>query len=246
MQGNPAKIAKFERLSNKPLEINGLSISVEYKPIKNMHLAVYPPDGRVHVSAPESYSEERIRLYVLQKWVWLTEKREKLQSFNLQPERQFISGEAHFFKGQLYRLRVILTDASSMHAETSGDYILLYDHPGATREHKAMVLNEWYRDQLKPVLTKLIEKWEKILEVQLAEWEIRDMDSSWGTCSKAKKKALFNLQLAKKPTKCIEYVVAHELTHLIEQKHNDRFKRILDTYLPDWESIRKELNEFPL
>ena len=92
----------------------------------------------------------------------------------------------------------------------------------------------------------VLDKWEKILEVKLYEWEVRDMDSSWGTCSKAKKKALFNLQLAKKPTKCIEYVVAHELTHLIEQKHNDRFKRILDTYLPDWEAIRKELNEFPL
>ena len=228
------------------MEINGLSISVEYKPIKNMHLAVYPPDGRVHVSAPVGYSEERIRLYVLQKWVWLTEKREKLQSFNLQPERQFVSGEAHFYKGQLYRLRVILTDATPMHVEISGDYIILYDHPGSTKEHKSMVLNEWYRDQLKPILSKLIEKWEKILEVKLNEWEIRDMDSSWGTCSKAKKKALFNLQLAKKPTKCTEYVVAHELTHLIEQRHNDRFKRILDTYLPDWESIRKELNEFPL
>lgn len=228
------------------MEINGLNISVEYKPIKNMHLAVYPPDGRVHVSVPEGYSDERVRLYLLQKWVWITEKREKVQSFNLQPERQFVSGEAHYFKGQLYRLRVMLTESIPMHAEISGDYIILYDHPGATREHKAMVLYEWYREQLKPVLVRLIEKWQKILDVQLDEWEIRDMDSRWGTCSKAKKKALFNLQLVKKPTRCTEYVVAHELTHLIEQKHNDRFKRILYTYLPEWEVIRQELNVFPL
>ena len=228
------------------ITINDIDIEVEYKNIKNMHLAVYPPDGRVHVSAPAGYTEDQIKLYVLKKWVWVSLKRDELMSFNIQPEREFISGEAHYYKGQLYRLRVITDDVTHPHVEISGDYILLYTKNGASRKQKEEILFSWYKEMLTPIVGKFVSKWEYILNVKLNEWEIRQMTARWGSCSKEKKKAIFNLQLAKKPVRCIEYVVAHEMVHLIERNHTKRFRAIMDLHLPEWELIRKELNELPL
>jgi len=226
--------------------INDVEIEVQFKGIKNMHLAVYPPDGRVHVSAPVGYSEERIKMYVLQKWVWIETKRAELTSFNIQPQRVYVSGEAHYFIGQLYRLKVVRDNRSAHHAEIQGDYIVVYVHEKTDAEHIASVMDDWYKEQITPVFSNLIEKWQQVLGVKLEQWEVRQMTAKWGTCSKAKSKAIFNLQLAKKPVACVEYVVAHELTHLLERTHSDRFKRIMDQNLPDWPNIKKELNEFPI
>ena len=230
------------------MEVNGIDIEIEYKNIKNMHLAVYPPDGRVHVSAPIGYSEEQIRFYVLKKWVWISMKQDELSSFIVQPKRDYVSGEAHYYKGQLYRLRVNIIPERNVaqHVEIDSDYLMLYVRDGSTREQKEEVLFSWYRQMVSPVIQKFITKWEEILEVHLDSWEVRQMAARWGSCSKAKKKAIFNLQLAKKPVRCVEYIVAHELVHLIEQNHTKRFRAILDINLPEWEVIKQELNEFPL
>lgn len=230
------------------MTINDIDINIEYKNIKNMHLAVYPPDGRVHISAPVGYTEEQIRFYVLKKWVWITLKRDELTSFNIQPRRDYVSGEAHYCKGQLYRLRVIPLQGRTehAHAEINGDYIELHIRDGATREQKEEILFSWYKTMLAPVIESLVAKWEKILGVKLDAWEIRQMSARWGSCSTAKRKAIFNLQLAKKPVRCIEYVVAHEMVHLLEHNHTKRFNAIMDLHLPEWETIKKELNELPL
>ncbi len=228
------------------ISINDINVEVEHKNIKNMHLAVYPPDGRVHVSAPSGYTEDQVRLYVLKKWVWVSLKRDELMSFNIQPKREFVSGEAHYYKGQLYRLRVITGEAVHQHVEISGDYILLYARSGANRDKKEEILYSWYKTMLTPILEKFVAKWEGILDVKLNDWEIHQMAARWGSCSKEKKKVIFNLQLAKKPVRCIEYVVAHEMVHLIERNHTKRFRAIMDLHLPEWELIRKELNELPL
>lgn len=228
------------------MQINNVDIEVEYKAIKNVHLAVYPPNGRVHISVPHGYSEDKIRMYILQKWVWIEEKRDELSSYEIQSEREYVSGEAHFFRGQNYRLYVACDNSSPHFAEIKGDYIVLHVHNGTTKERLKEVLYEWYKQQLKELLTTFIAKWEKELGVKLDIWEIRKMDARWGTCSQAKKKAIFNVELAKKPTQCVEYIVLHELSHLTERNHTDRFKRILDTHLPNWEEIKKQLNEFPL
>lgn len=211
-----------------------------------MHLAVYPPDGRVHISVPMGFSIEKVRMYILQKWIWIEEKRISVLEYNRQAVRIFVSGEAHYFKGELYRLKIVNTKNEIQRAEIQGDYIVLFVRENANLSHKQSVLNEWYRDNLRSILEKFVDKWEKILHVKLTCWEIRLMSAHWGTCSKQKKKAIFNLELAKKPLAYIEYVVAHELTHLIERTHSDRFKRILDIYLPDWIEIKKKLNEFPV
>ena len=226
--------------------INGIKIEVERKPIKNLHLAVYPPDGRVHVSAPEFYTDERIKPFILKKWVWIIQKRKETMSYSFQDEREYISGEAHYFKGELYRLKVIRDNTCSHHVELLGDYINVYVYERTTKENIANVLWNWYKEQITPTIEMYVAKWEKILVVKVVDWTIQQMQSSWGKCHKDTGKIMFNLQLAKKPLNCIEYVVAHELTHLIEQNHTDKFRNILGTYLPGWQKIKEQLNEFPL
>lgn len=226
--------------------LNGIDIEIERKPIKNLHLAVYPPDGRVHISAPESYTDERIRLFLLRKWLWITQKRKETTSYIIQAERQYISGEAHYFLGGLYRLKVIRDNSCTYHVEIQGDYINVYVYERTTKENIANLLWNWYKEQLTPTIGKYVDKWERILGVKVAGWTIQQMQSSWGKCHKDTGRIMFNLQLAKKPLNCIEYIVAHELTHLIEQNHTDRFHHILGTYLPDWQRTKELLNEIPL
>lgn len=226
--------------------VNGIDIEVERKPIKNLHLAVYPPDGRVHVSSPQSYTNEQIKLFVLKKWAWLIQKRKETTSYTFQEEREYVSGEAHYYKGELYRLKVIRNNTCTFHAEIQGDYINVYVYERTTKENIANVLWNWYKEQVTPTIAQYVVKWENILCVKVSNWTIQQMPSSWGKCHKDTGRIMFNLQLAKKPLNCIEYVVAHELTHLIEQNHTDKFHNILGTYLPGWKKIKEQLNEFPL
>ena len=160
------------------MEVNGINIEVERKPIKNLHLAVYPPDGRVHVSAPQGYSEEQIKLFILKKWVWIIQKRKETTSYIIQDDREYISGEAHYFKGELYRLKVIRDNTCTHHVETQGDYIIIYVHERTTKENISNVLWSWYKEQLTPTIEQYVSKWEQILDVKVSEWTIRQMQSS--------------------------------------------------------------------
>lgn len=234
-------------MNKNRIEINGLDIEVERKPIKNLHLSVYPPDGRVHVSAPEDYSNERIKFFVLKKWMWIMQKRKEVTSYTIQEEREYVSGEAHYFKGNLYRLKVIRDNSCGTHRiEVQGDYINIYVYERTTKESIATLLWNWYKEQIMPTMEQFVTKWENILGVKTQEWSIQLMSSSWGKCHKGTGKITFNLQLAKKPLNCIEYVIAHELVHLIEQNHTDIFRHILSTHMPDWQKIKEQLNEFPI
>lgn len=228
------------------MTINGIDIEVERKDIKHLHIAVYPPDGRVHISAPSSYTDEQIMLYTLKKWVWIEQKRQETSSYAIQSERHYVSGEAHYFKGNLYRLKVERGNTINHFVEIQGDYIVVHVHEKTSPENIANVLWTWYREQLMPILQCFIDRWEKMLNVKVKEWMVMQMPSSWGKCHKATGKVMFNLQLAKKPVGCIEYVVAHELTHLIEQNHTDRFTHILQMNMPEWRELKQQLNEFPL
>lgn len=226
--------------------VNNVEIEVERKQIKHLHISVYPPDGRVHISAPNTYTDEQIQLFVLKKWMWILQKRKESTSYTIQDEREYVSGEAHYFKGSLYRLKVIRDNTSNFHVELQGDYIIVYVFERTTKENIANLLLSWYKEQLTPVIEQFVDKWENILNVKVTEWTIQQMKSSWGKCHKNSGKIVFNLQLAKKPLNCIEYVVAHELTHLIEQNHTDKFRNILGTYIPAWRKIKEQLNEFPI
>ena len=228
------------------MNVNGIDIQIERKTIKNIHLSVYPPDGRVHISAPEDTSEAALKSYAMRKMAWIMQKQSLLTSYERQPKREYVSGEAHYYFGSLYRLKVIRDNAVLQHVERNGDYLEVYVKERAESQHIENVLFEWYRTELKPVVEKFINKWSEILDIMPLSYEIRLMTSQWGSCTPKSKRLLFNLQLAKKPINCIEYVVVHEMAHLIERTHSQKFRLILSRNIPNWEMLQKQLNEFPL
>ena len=226
------------------ITVNKFPVEVEWKPIKNIHLTVYPPNARVHVSAPKQMTEDAVRLFLISKLSWIQRQTETLQNQDRQTPREYVSGENHYFKGFRYRLNVIERDAPPKVELQGRQYIKLYVRPQATLDKKAEVMREWYRQELKQVLAPMVEKWETILQVKASHWEIKQMKTLWGNCNAKTKRLIFNLELAKKPLHCIEYIVAHELAHLIERLHTNRFRALLDTHLLAWRQIKDELNEF--
>ena len=226
------------------LQIKDLTLEVDYKPIKNVHLTVYPPSGRVHVSAPLSMKEEAVRLFVITKMQWIKDKREVLINRERQTERQYVAGENHYFLGQRYRLKVQDTTSAPSVVPQGKTYLVLSIREGVSVERKAEAMKDWYRKELKALLPSLIEKWEKILDVSVKYWDVKQMKTLWGSCNHSTARVLFNLELAKKPVQCIEYVVAHELTHIRIRLHNDEFIALLDEHLPTWQMLKDQLNEF--
>ncbi len=219
--------------------INGIDIEVERKPIKHIHLSVYPPDGRVHVSAPQQANDEQLRLYILSKWVWICEQRDKVTSYKTQPKREFVSGETHYYFGDKYRFKLVVNPNENQNVRKESGYIVVTCRK---RENAPNLLREWYRIELKIRLNRLVEQWKMKIGVNPTLWEIREMPQRWGSASKATGKVIFNLELAKKSIDCIEYVVVHELIHLIERTHTPTFYRILATHIPDWENRKNRLN----
>lgn len=228
----------------KVITINKIPVEVEWKEIKNIHLTVYPPDARVHISAPKQMTEDAVRLFIVSKLEWLTKRINSIHNQARQSEREYVSGENHYYKGIRYRLKVIYQDTSPRVELKGTQFINLYVRHGSTQEKRAEILREWYRDELKQILPPLISKWEQLLSVQVAHWEVKQMKTLWGSCNHRTKRIIFNLELIKKPPQCIEYIVVHELTHLLERLHNKRFTSILDMHLPHWRQIKDELNEF--
>jgi len=226
------------------IKIGNSTIEVFRKPIKNIHLRVYPPDGRIQISAPEQMELDSVRLFAITKSAWIKKKKQELENFSRQSAREYVSGENHYFKGNRYRLKVIYQHTDP-HIELQGNqFINLYVRKEATAERRAEILKDWYRDNLTEMLENLISKWEKILDVSVEHWEIKQMKTLWGSCNSKRKSILFNLELAKKPIHCVEYIVAHELAHLIERSHNERFTTLLDIHLPNWRLMKEQLNEF--
>jgi len=225
------------------ITIGDIKIEVFRKPIKNIHLRVYPPDGSIQISAPQKMELDSIRLFAITKTGWIKKKLQEIQSFSRQSEREYVSGENHYFKGNRYRLKVIYQHTNP-HVELHGNqYIHLYVRKEATVERRAEILKDWYRANLHEMLEHLIPKWEKILDVKVEHWEIKQMKTLWGSCNPRRKSMLFNLELAKKNLHCVEYIVTHELAHLIERHHNERFTALLDAHLPNWKILKEQLNE---
>lgn len=225
---------------NEQLVINDINIDLKYKRIKYIHLVVTPPDGRVQVSAPIGVSKQKIKLFVLSKYIWLKNKIEQATSYTYQSQRQYVSGEAHYFKGHLYRLKVVVTKATKQQVYVQGDYLVV----NCLREQNVEALiKSKYRAYLKELLEQLISTWSKRLNVNAPSFEIRQMKKRWGSCNKNKLHTVFNLELAKKSLDCINYVVVHEMIHLIENNHSDRFYNLLNKHMPMWKDIQARLNE---
>lgn len=227
------------------ISLNDIDVEVIQKDIKNIHLSVYPPMGHVKVSAPESMAIETIRVYVISKLGWIKKQQAKLQSQERETPRECIDRESHYFNGKRYLLKVIERDFIPQ-VSLSHSKIILHVRPGADEVKKRSVLGEWYRQQLKEKLSTLVPQWEKTMNVSVAHITIRKMKTKWGSCTPATRTIRINLELAKKPPECLEYIVVHELAHLIESSHNSRFIALMDRFLPKWRMYRDELNVLPV
>jgi predicted metal-dependent hydrolase len=227
------------------MRISGIEVELVQKDIKNLHLAVYPPDGRVRLAAPLNVNEKTLELYVISKLPWIRRQQRKFEGMDRQTERQYVSRESHFFLGRRYILKIHDIEQGNAASKIVFDrkkYINLYVQRSALQEEKAKLVREWYRAELKAILLELIPKWESTLGVKANKIRIQTMRTKWGSCNTDNENMTFNVELAKKSMECIEYVVVHELIHLLERNHNDRFRACMDKYMPRWEHIREELN----
>ena len=228
------------------IEVDGLVVSVVRKNIKNLHLAVYPPDGRVRVAVPLMVDDEAVRLAVISRLAWIRRQQEKFAQQERQTPREYVSGESHYFLGARYRLNLVEQNGTSRVEVRNRQFIDLYVRPGSTVEQRQRVMSAWYRAYLRETLPPLIEKWQKVMGVEVAEWGIKQMKTRWGTCNIQAARIWINLELAKKSPRCLEYVVVHEMAHLLERLHNDRFRALMNQFLPQWQFVRDELNHEPL
>ena len=227
------------------LTVRGIDIEVVYKDIKNLHIGVYPPAGRVRVAAPKRVDEERIRLAVIQRLPWIKQQRRLLMDAVRQSEREMVTGESHYVWGSRLRLRVIERPGRP-HVEVDHDHLLLYVPEGMDQEARTRVLDSWHRSELRRAVEPLVAQWESVIEQTVSQWGIKRMKTKWGSCNRESRRIWINLELAKKHPLCLEYVVVHEMAHLLERNHGERFAKLMDSLLPDWRSRRDELNNAPL
>lgn len=223
--------------------INDIEIEVIKKNIKNVHLSVHPPAGRVRLAAPENMDEEAIRLFAISKLSWIKKQRKEFDTQERQSVREFLSGESHYFMGTRYLLNVIESSEKQRVELRNKKYMDLYVRQGHTKEKRERIVSQWYREKLKRLIPEYIKKWEDTIGVTVNEWGVKLMKTKWGTCNEQDKRIWINLELAKKNPRCLEYIIVHEMVHLLERHHNDRFKAYMDEFLPNWKSIRDELNE---
>ncbi len=223
--------------------VAGVEIEVIKKNIKNMHLYVMPPYGNVRITAPVKANDETISLFAITKIAWIKKQIEKYENQPRQSEREYISGESHYVWGRRYRLEVRYTKTAN-NVEIKANKLFLTVRENSTQAQRENVMNEWYRAELKAKLSPLIEKWQKIIGVTTDSVGVKNMLTRWGTCNVKDKRIWINLQLAKKPINCLEYVVVHELVHLLEKDHTSIFIEYMDRFLPYWRVTKDELNSF--
>jgi predicted metal-dependent hydrolase len=227
------------------LKLGTMTVDVVQKEIKNIHLSVYPPTGRVRISAPVRMDIDTIRVFAISKLCWIKKQQTKMKNQERETPREFLNRESHYFNGKRYLLKVIKQDAVPR-VELKHSKIELYVRPQTNREKMKSILDEWYRSQLKVSLPALIQKWGKKMNVKVNEFGIRKMKTKWGTCNRENKRIWLNLELAKKPAECLEYIVVHEMVHLLERNHKDRFISLMNELMPKWRFHKEELNRSPL
>ena len=226
------------------LKLGNIDIEVEQKDIKNIHLSVYPPEGRVRIAAPSKMDMDSIRVFAISKLQWIKEQKETLLNQDREPKREFLTNESHYFLGKRYLLKIHKLN-SAPKVEIDHKYIHLYIRPNTSMDKKRVIIDEWYREELKKLTPKLIQKWEKKIGVKSNDFGIKKMRTKWGTCNTEAKRIWLNLELGKKPKGCIEFIVVHELVHLLERSHNQRFVKYMDEFMPKWRYHRDELNRLP-
>lgn len=230
---------------NETIQIGEIGVLVTRKAIKNVHLSVHPPDGRVTLAAPSATRLDVARAYAISRLGWIRKQQEKLRTQARETPRQFIERESHFLWGRRHLLSVAYCDAKPC-VSLDHKRILLTVRPGSDAVKRAKVLHEWHMGLLHDVVPPLIRKWETRLNVKVANYFLQRMKTKWGSCNHSAGHIRLNTELVKKPKDLLEYVLIHEMAHLLEPTHNERFTSILQSYYPTWREARAELNELPL
>ena len=227
------------------IELGDITVDVVLKDIKNIHLSVYPPNGRVRISAPERMSLETIRVYAISKLGWIRQQQRQFHEQERETRREYLERESHYVWGKRYLLHVEEREEAPS-VELKHKRMVLTVRPGAEEAKRQAVLDAWYRQQLKAAAEPLIAKWESVLGVKAERFFVQRMKTKWGSCNHKAGHIRLNTELAKKAPECLEYIVVHELAHLLEPTHNARFVGLMDHYLPHWQQLRNELNQAPL
>lgn len=233
-------------INDRRIEVSGIPVEIVRKEIKNLHVGVYPPSGRVRVAVPLRLDDEAVRLAVISRLGWIRRKQKEFEGQVRQSRREFVTGESHYFEGRRYRLDVIERDAPPTVKLRNNTRLELGVRPNSDREAREAVLHRWYRRHLRDQLPPLVAKWEPELGVTVEDVRIKKMKTLWGSCNIEARRIWLNLELAKKPSSCLVYILVHEMVHLLERHHNDRFRELMDNFLPQWRSYQDELNRAPL
>lgn len=229
----------------RQFHLGEIPVEVVLKSIKNIHLSVHPPRGRVRIAAPLRMELDTIRVFALSKLDWIKRQQKKLRGQARQAPLEYLERESHYVWGKRYLLKVLEHDVPPR-VMTKHSTLVLQLRPGADDLKKQSVLDEWYRQQLKDEASALIQKWALHMGVAEPTLTVRKMKTKWGSCTPAARHVLINLDLAKKPRECLEYIVVHELVHLLEPSHNSRFIALMSQFMPKWRFYRDELNRLPL
>jgi len=222
-----------------------ITVDVVLKDIKNIHLSVYPPSGRVRIAAPSRMRLDTIRVFAISKLGWIKQQQKKLQGQERDTLREYVDRESHYLWGKRYLLKVIEgNEAPSVALQHSR--MLLRVRPGTDAKKKQAIIEAWYRQQLKKAVPPLIIKWEPLLGVKIERFFVQRMKTKWGSCNHGTHSIRLNTELAKKPRECLEYIVVHEMTHVLEPTHNTRFVALMDQCMPQWRFYRDQLNRLPV
>ncbi|MDD3483112.1 M48 family metallopeptidase [Azovibrio restrictus] len=227
------------------LDLGDFSAEVVRKAIKHVHLSVYPPDGRVRIAAPAGMELETIRLFAIAKLAWIKRQQRKILAQERETPREFLDRESHYVWGKRYLLKVVEKEAAPA-VELGHNSLLLQVRPGCDAARRQEILDAWYREQIRQAVPALLEKWQPLIGVRAGKVFVQRMRTRWGSCNPAAGHIRLNTDLAKKPPECLEYIVVHELTHLLEPTHNARFASLMEGFLPHWRLVRDALNRLPV
>ena len=227
------------------VNLGSMKAEVLRKRIKHMHLGVFPPEGIVRISAPEDVALDTIRVFAISKLAWIKSQQRKMQAQLREPERDYIDRESHYVWGKRYLLKLLEIEAPTS-IELQHKKLILKVRPGTSMEKRQVLLDAWYREQVRDAANPLLRRWESIMGVQAGKLLVQRMKTKWGSCNPTTGLIRLNTDLAKKPPEHLEYVVVHELAHLIEASHSERFMATMDKYLPKWRHYRDELNSLPV
>lgn len=227
------------------IDLGNLTVDVVFKDIKNIHLSVYPPEGKVRISAPDRMNLETVRVFAISKLSWIKQQQDKLRSQDRENPREYLDRESHYVWGKRYLLKVVEGNATPG-IELKHNALVLRIRPGTDEQKKRAMMESWYREQLKVVAAVLIARWEPLIGVKVEAFFVQCMKTKWGSCNPTHRSLRLNTELAKKPPECLEYIVVHEMVHLLKPTHNAHFVALMDRFMPNWRMFREQLNQLPV